>query len=258
MGFNDFFTTSIILFLLPTYMYALGSGAPVLSMKNDLQLLASHLGRAFLFGVMVTLPPLLAWVDIHLLGNAVGEWSLVELTQEGFLAASVLAFTRLAVARREDRRFAVLAAAFFACMFLREMDEVLDLIAHGLWKYPVALLASGALAWAGRDVRATLAGLVRFLGARPGIVMVIGLVLLLFYSRLIGMTSLWTGLLGDQYIRVFKNTIEETTELLGYTFILAASLSYVAQRVREPVVIRRSAGHEGNKELVTTRINHTM
>lgn len=227
-------------------------------MKNDLQLLASYLGRAFLFGVMVTLPPLLAWLDIHWLGNAVGEWSLVELTQEGFLAASVLAFVRVALARREDRHFAVLAAAFFACMFLREMDEALDLIMHGLWKYPVAALVVGSLFWASRDLRATVSGLVRFLGSRPGTVMVIGLVLLLFYSRLIGMTSLWTGLLGDQYIRVFKNTIEETTELLGYTFILAASLSYVAQRVREPVVIRRNAGDAAPNAPVTSHINHSM
>ncbi len=232
--------------------------ARVSPMKNDLQLLASYLGRAFLFGAMVTLPPLLAWLDIHWLGNAVGEWSLVELTQEGFLAASVLAFVRVAIARRDDRHFAVLAAAFFACMFLREMDEALDLIAHGLWKYPVALLVLGSLAWASRAPRETLAGLVRFLGSRPGTVMVIGLVLLLFYSRLIGMTSLWTGLLGDQYIRVFKNTIEETTELLGYTFILAASLSYAAQRVREPVVIRRNAVDAAPNVSVTSHINHSM
>lgn len=212
-------------------------------MKNDLRLLLSHLGRTFLFGFMVTLPPLLAWLDIHWLGDAVGEWSLVELTQEGFLAASVLAFARLAWRRAEDRGFAVLAAALFACMFLREMDEALDLIAHGFWKYPVTLLIVGSLAWASRDWRGAVAGLVRFLTSRAGTVMTIGLVLLLFYSRLIGMTSLWTGLLGDQYIRVFKNTIEETTELLGYTFILAASLGYLAQRVREPLASRaRSEG----------------
>lgn len=211
-------------------------------MKNDLQLLLSHLGRTVLFGAMVALPPLLAWLDIHWLGDAVGEWSLVELTQEGFLAASVLAFVRLAMRRPEDRRFAVLAAAFFACMFLREMDEVLDLIVHGFWKYPVSILVAGSLGWASRDWRAALSGLVRFLGARAGTVMIIGIVLLLFYSRLIGMTSLWSGLLGDEYLRVFKNAIEETTELLGYTFILAASLAYAAQRVREPVAARRSSG----------------
>ena len=125
------------------------------------------------------------------------------------------------------------------------MDEALDLIAHGFWKYPVAVLIIGSLAWASRDWRRAMPALVRFLVSRPGTVMTIGLVLLLFYSRLIGMTSLWTGLLGDQYIRVFKNTIEETTELLGYTFILAASVGYVAQRVREPLTARKRAVHEG-------------
>lgn len=215
-------------------------GVEVRVMKNEIQLLLSHLGRTLLFGLMVALPPLLAWLDIHWLGNAVGEWSLVELTQEGFLAASVAAFVRLALRRPEDRRFAVLAAAFFASMFLREMDELLDLIAHGFWKYPVTALVAGALGWASRDWRAALSGLVRFLTSRAGTVMTIGLVLLLFYSRLMGMTSLWNGLLGDQYIRIFKNAIEETTELLGYTFILAASLGYVAQRVRAPSVAREA------------------
>ncbi len=214
-------------------------------MKDNLQLLLSHLGRTFLFGLMMALPPALAWLDIHWLGNAVGEWSLVELTQEGFLVASVAAFVRLALRRADDRAFAVLAAALFACMLLREMDEALDLIAHGFWKYPVAVLIIGSLVWASRDWRRAMPALVRFLVSRPGTVMTIGLVLLLFYSRLIGMTSLWTGLLGDQYIRVFKNTIEETTELLGYTFILAASVGYVAQRVREPLTARKRAVHEG-------------
>ncbi|AWH52776.1 hypothetical protein C1924_06105 [Stenotrophomonas sp. ESTM1D_MKCIP4_1] len=212
-------------------------------MKDNLQILLAHVGRTFLFGLMMAIAPALAWLDIHWLGDAVGEWSLVELTQEGFLAASVAAFVRLAVRRADDRRFAVLAAALFACMFLREMDEALDLIAHGFWKYPVAALVAGSLAWASRDWRGTLQGLVRFLASRAGTVMTIGLVLLLVYSRLIGMTSLWSGLLGDQYIRVFKNAIEETTELLGYTFILAASVGYVAQRVREPRVAKRAPAH---------------
>jgi len=58
-------------------------------------------------------------------------------------------------------------------------------------------------------------------------------VMLLFYSRLFGMGALWQGLLGEGYIRIFKNAVEETTELLGYTFILAASLTYATRRIRE-------------------------
>ncbi len=215
-------------------------------MNKDLKILLAHFRRVGLFGVMVSLPAVLLYCDLHLLGNAVGEWSLVELTQEGFLLASTLAFVRLALARSEDRRFAVLAAGFFACMFIREMDAVLDVVVHGAWKYLVAPLAVGSLVYALRDWRAALSGTVRFLTSRAGTVLLLGLVLLLFYARLIGMTALWTGLLGEQYIRAVKNAIEETTELLAYTFILAGSLAYAAQRIREPArALRRGASVPG-------------
>jgi hypothetical protein len=127
-------------------------------MNKDLKILLAHFRRVGLFGVMVSLPAVLLYCDLHLLGNAVGEWSLVELTQEGFLLASTLAFVRLALARSEDRRFAVLAAGFFACMFIREMDAVLDVVVHGAWKYLVAPLAVGSLVYALRDWRAALSG----------------------------------------------------------------------------------------------------
>lgn len=165
----------------------------------------------------------------------------VELTQEGFV--------RLAMRRSDDQRFAVLAAGFFACMFIREMDAVLDLLAHGLWKYLALPIGLGCVAHAARDWRASLAGLVRFLASRPGTVMIIGLVLVLFYSRLIGMTPLWNGLLAHQYIRVFKNAAEETTELLGYAFVLTASLAYVAQRIRGPARFKRHAAAQAPESM---------
>jgi hypothetical protein len=67
--------------------------------------------------------------------------------------------------------------------------------------------------------------------------MTIGLVMLLCHSRLLGMTVLWQGLLGEHYVRVFKNVVEEGSELLAYTFILFASLSYAAQSIREPAAV---------------------
>lgn len=214
-------------------------------MHNDLQFLRAHLGRTALFAVMVSLPVLLLFLDIHWLKDAVGEWSLVELTQLGFLLASVLAFVRIARRRVEDRRFAVLAAGFFACMLVRELDALLDLVFHGLWPLLVSAIAASCLAYAAGDRRQAIAGLTRFLASRAGTVMTIGVVLLLVYSRLLGMTALWHGLLGEQYVRVFKNAVEEGTELLGYTFILAASLAYAAQRALAPGAARGPAAHAG-------------
>src|SRR5690606_41611676 len=37
---------------------------------------------------------------------------------------------------------------------------------------------------------------------------------LLVHSRLLGMGAIWEGLLAEQYLRVFKNAVEEATELL--------------------------------------------
>ena len=48
---------------------------------------------------------------------------------------------------------------------------------------------------------------------------------LLVYSRLLGMGAIWKGLLAEQYLRVFKNAVEETTELLGYVLIAAAAVT---------------------------------
>src|SRR5690606_27217077 len=149
-----------------------------------------------------------------------------------FLTTTVLAFVRLARAREDERGFAVLAAAFFACMLVRELDAVWDLLFRGLWSLLVTAVAAAGLGYAVRHRRSTLAALARFLVSRSAAVMTVGLVLLV-YSRLFGMTSLWHGLLAEHYVRVFKNAAEECTELLGYSLVMAAALTYVAQSVRE-------------------------
>ena len=161
-----------------------------------------------------------------------GEWSLVELTQLGFLFATVLAFARVARARADERGFAVLAAGFFASMLIRELDAVWDLLFRGLWSILVAGVAAASLGYALRHRQSTLAATASLLRSRASTVMTIGLVLLI-YSRLFGMTALWEGLLADNYVRVVKNAAGERTELLGYTLVMAAALTYAAQRLRE-------------------------
>lgn len=202
-------------------------------MNKDLKTVLAAAGRFFAYCLLAAVPVLLLRHDLGVIGNTLGEDSYVERAQAVFLLASTLSFVALAVRRLEDRRFAVLAAAFFACMLIREQDALLDgLLFHGAWKYLTTPLALGALVWAACDWRSTLSGLARFVSSRAGAVMVLALVLVLSWSRLFGMTGIWTAVLGDGYVRVVKNVVEETSELLGYTFILAASLRYLSQRVR--------------------------
>ena len=201
--------------------------------RGDLAVLAAHARRTVLFTAAALLPLLMLWCDVAWLRDGVGEWSLVELTQEGFLAATVLAFARLARQSPGERAFAVLAAGLFGCALLRELDAVLDvLLFHGAWVVPVALLAAGCVLYAVSDWRGALAGMARFVQSRQGAVLTLGMVVVVAYSRLFGMSAIWQGLLGDQYLRVFKNAAEESIELLGYTCIAAAALSYVTVRLR--------------------------
>src|SRR5690606_40700408 len=115
------------------------------------------------------LPLLVLWCAVYWLRDGVGEWSLVELTQEGFLAATVLAFVRLARRSPGERAFAVLAAGLFGCVLVRELDAVLDvLLFHGAWVVPLALLAAGCVLCAMSDWRGGLAGMARFVQSRQG------------------------------------------------------------------------------------------
>src|SRR5690606_37502547 len=109
----------------------------------------------------------------------------------------------------------------------------------GLWQILVAGVAVAAVAYAAADWRATLRSLGRFLASRAGLLMTLALGLLLVYSRLLGMGVIWEGLLDEQYLRVFKNAVEETTELLGYVLVAASAVMHVAgQRARRRHAMR--------------------
>lgn len=117
-------------------------------------------------------------------------------------------------------------------MLIREIDAVLDLLLDGLWQGLVTVVSVACLTYSLFDWRSALRGMARLVVSRAGVVMIVGLAILLVYSRLLGMGLLWQGLLGDGYLRLFKNAIEEGTELLGYVIILIASLIYVTGRLR--------------------------
>ncbi|MGN2613391.1 hypothetical protein ACTFQ6_16755 [Aliivibrio fischeri] len=52
------------------------------------------------------------------------------------------------------------------------------------------------------------------------------LVVVLVFSRLVGMNHLWQILLQGDYIRTVKNLAEEGTELLGYSLLAYSALGF--------------------------------
>lgn len=118
----------------------------------------------------------------------------------------------------------LLAGGFFGCMLIREQDYYFDMLSHGCWKWPAIVLALLCIGAAARTPRATLAGLAAFVRRRAFPMLLTGVVIVLVYSRLFGMGSLWHTLLPDVDARAAKNAIEESSELLGYLLIFASTL----------------------------------
>ena len=126
----------------------------------------------------------------------------------------------------------MLVGGFFLCMLIREMDFAFDALWHGAWVWFALAVALVCLWYAARHIAATLRGLADFV-THPGYgMMCAGLLCILVFSRLFGMSVLWQTLMLDGYNRVVKNMVEEGCELLGYGLCLLATLSYMKTVLR--------------------------
>lgn len=201
-------------------------------MKNDLGIIGALFGRWTGLALLTALPVVLFHLDTLWLGNHIGEWSLVEVVAELFLASAIFGFVRLARLSPEDRGFAVLAAAFLGCMLVRELDALLDLVFDGLWQVLVTAIAASALAWAWRNRASAIAATRRFVLTRQASTLAVGMAVVLVFSRLFGMGDIWGQFIDLESARVVKNAIEECTELLGYSLVLVGSAGYVQRRRR--------------------------
>ncbi|MDH6017382.1 hypothetical protein [Vibrio splendidus] len=166
-------------------------------------------------------------IDFVLLNGNVGEVSATEMLQQLLLIVTSGSFAYLAIEKREVKHAALLISAFFAVLFIREMDFWFDKIVHGAWVVPALLVAGSAIFYAIKNGKRTIDQLALILASPHMNLLVTGVMLLLVFSRLFGMGSFWHNVMGDDYVRVVKNIAEEGTELLAYCLIAFASLKTV-------------------------------
>lgn len=174
------------------------------------------------------LPPLLVFLDFRL-GNGVSEQSLTELTQELLLLGTALLFMVRAKKQPLSRPFYILVAGFFGCLLIRELDAYFDAIRHGFWKWPALALAVGAIfhAWH-RGRHSVLPSMARFMGNRNTGYILLGLVMVVGFSRVFGSGSLlWENLVDASYLFEFKSALQEGLELLGYLYIAFGAVMYL-------------------------------
>ncbi|CZF81388.1 hypothetical protein GCE9029_02577 [Grimontia celer] len=201
----------------------------------------------FLFlAVLVSLPVLVIRLDIDTLKTGASEGTLVEYMEQFLICLTILCYAYIAKHNPSFRRFGVLVMGFFLCMLIRELDMFFDeLVFHGFWVYPASIVAASAIIYSLTDRAETANQFAAFVNHRNFALLCMGLVMLLVFSRLFGMGSLWREVLDEGYVRAAKNIAEEGTELMAYVTIFYASLRYAF--AMKPV--KDKAAHKANSNV---------
>ena len=193
-------------------------------MKNDLNIIIKNFLCFFLKCLLPILVVGVIYFDIKTFGD-IREHSFVELGQSIFLFATSVIFMYLASKKKANGLW--LVAGFFVCMLIREQDAYFDDIFHGSWAY-FALASVVFFVWKtwsqGKDN--ALKTMAEYMQSPPFTTMSFGVMIILFFSRVMGMGKLWKLVMGENFIRVVKNVVEEGTELFGYSIIFLAAVEY--------------------------------
>ncbi len=194
-------------------------------MLKDISIFKKRIGE--FIGVLTVLIIILQapFVDIIILKNSIGEISVTEIIQEFLLGIIVILFIYNSFRYPKIKYGMILIAGFFSCLLIRELDFIMDKMPFP-WFYVAMAIALFCIVLAFKHKENTLYGLNHFLKSESYYIMVGGLLLVLAFSRLIGMKILWQDLLGRSYIRVVKNAVEEISELMSYMLCLIAALKY--------------------------------
>jgi hypothetical protein len=192
--------------------------------RKILNAVGEFLGLALL----ATLAPVLVLIDVRMIGDAVDEVSLTEMTQAALLLFAVFVFGYRAGRNPETRGFALLVAGFFLCMLIRELDGLLDQIAHGFWLWPALLVAGSVVAYVAVACRTKVfRPMANFIGTKSYYHIITGLVVVLVFSRIFGSGRYWGFLLEMDLGRLFKASLQEGLELFGYFLLGYGAMWYL-------------------------------
>jgi hypothetical protein len=177
-----------------------------------------------LLAILMVAVPLVVALDIMVFKHGVQEISATEFVQEGLLFLSALLMALTARKRPDARGFLALVAGFFSVMLIREADMFFDFISQGFWVYPALAVSVGVITYASRQRGTVITPVSEMTASKSFAYLVIGLLLVLIFSRAFGTGQLWSEVMGDDYRRIYKSVIQEGIELLGYVLVFFGSL----------------------------------
>lgn len=196
------------------------------SKSEEIKAIQKGILQLFIQCIFATVAYLVVRTDIVTLHNGLSEHSLTEYYQQLLLLIVILSFSYIATTNSEVRSFSILIIGFFTCMLIRECDGLFDEVYHGFWLIPALFTVAISFYFALKDKKKLLTTSSRFFDSRYFYTLSCALVIILVFSRLVGMKYLWEVLLEGNYIRTVKNLAEEGVELLGYSLLAYSALGF--------------------------------
>ncbi len=156
------------------------------------------------------------------------EETLTEHMQDILTFLSAILFFYASRISSKLKVASVLLAALTAMMFVREFDTYLDMyVFDGAWQTIVYSILTCIFVYLIRK-RGTIFSSIQAYAQTPSYgICLSGLVTLLAFSRIMGRGEFWHSIMGESYVRIVKNIVEEGIETLGYTLILISAIELV-------------------------------
>jgi hypothetical protein len=225
---------SCTVLIAPVRPLAVQSGLAREATASEAEVVRESIRDAAELAAIVLLVPLVARLDAHVLENGLSERSVTETVQ--VLAALVSAVCFAVAAKRSPQLAAVLVLASGLCatMLVRELDMYFDAIWHGFWVVPAGVVVATSAALAFRRRSSFVPAWARYSHTASYTYALLGLLVLLVFSRNFGSGAMWKPLLGDSTGAMVKTIVQEGIELLGYVLLARSA----ALAVRESSAAR--------------------
>ncbi|WP_323594296.1 hypothetical protein [Aliarcobacter butzleri] len=206
-----------------------------IDLKEAKNIIIDSLKYIFVVASICAIVPLILRIDIKFFGTFNHESSLIEWFQLLCLFLTITIFTRLSFKIPNLKRASMLIAAFYLVLFIRENDDIFDLVYHGFWAPWAGFVALIAIIYTFKDWKKGVLELATYLKIPDMKLMIFSVMFLVVFSRLFGMGSFWKHVMKDNYVYEVKAMIEEGTELLAYGLILYSAYLIYKYLVKEKI-----------------------
>lgn len=160
--------------------------------------------------------------------SSYGESSATELMHDTFAFVTCALFLLAAYFSRSLRPAAVVVATLSGMMLIREFDAFLDAnVFDGAWQTLVCIALFASTVYLIKQPEPVKPSLIEYSKLSSAGIYLSGILVVLVFSRLFGRGSFWEAVMGDGYMRVVKNIVEEGTELIGHALLVIAAVEFL-------------------------------